>query len=309
MTAAVHAPDRPSLAGIWWQAIRPATLTAAFGPVAVGTALAHHDGRLAPLSALAALLGAVFIQIGTNLYNDYADFEKGADTDARVGPARAVQKGWLTSGQVLVGTVVSFLLAAAFGLYLVLTAGWPILVLGLVSIACGVLYTGGPAPLAYVGLGDLFVMAFFGVAAVCGTYFVQAGNISPEAWLTSLAVGSHATAILVVNNLRDRHTDREAGKRTLVVRFGERFGRGEYALTVVAPYLLVLGLFVRDGATLASAGWLAPIVTLPLAIGGLRRVMKRDGHDLNPELGATGRLGLLFCLALAIGVSLLGGPA
>ncbi len=292
--------------GIWWQAIRPATLTAAFGPVAVGTALAHRDGKLAPLAALAAVLGAVFIQIGTNLFNDYADFEKGADTEERVGPARAVQKGWLTSRQVLIGTVVSFVLAASFGMYLVLTAGWPILALGLVSIACGVLYTGGPAPLAYVGLGDVFVMAFFGVAAVCGTYFVQAGTVSTEAWLTSLAVGSHATAILVVNNLRDRHTDARAGKRTLVVRFGERFGRSEYLVSVVAPYLLVLGLFVRDGAGLSAAGWLAPLITLPLALGGLRRVAAKDGPALNPELGATGRLGLLFSIALAVGVSLLG---
>jgi len=299
MTAA-----QPSAVGIWWQAIRPATLTAAFGPVAVGTALAHEDGRLAPLAALAALFGAVFIQIGTNLYNDYADFEKGADTEARIGPARAMQKGWLTARQVLAGTLLSFIVAALFGLYLVVTAGWPILVLGLVSIACGVLYTGGPAPLAYVGLGDLFVMAFFGVAAVCGTYFVQATSISTDAWLASLAVGSHATAILVVNNLRDRHTDREAGKRTLVVRFGERFGRAEYLVAVIAPYSLVVALFFHHGARLSAAGWLAPLVTLPLAIAGLRRVMRSDGAALNPELGATGRLGLVFSLALALGIAL-----
>ncbi|MEM9874941.1 MAG: 1,4-dihydroxy-2-naphthoate octaprenyltransferase, partial [Myxococcota bacterium] len=156
--------ERPRLVGVWWRAIRPATLTAAVGPVAVGTALAFRDEAAAPLAALAALGGAMGIQIGTNLFNDYADFQKGADTEARLGPARAMQKGWLDARQVLLGTAASFALATAFGIYLVATAGWPIVVLGLVSIACGILYTGGPAPLAYVGLGDLFVMAFFGVA-------------------------------------------------------------------------------------------------------------------------------------------------
>jgi 1,4-dihydroxy-2-naphthoate octaprenyltransferase len=170
---------RPGTLAVWLAAIRPATLTAALGPVAVGTALAAAVGKQHLGAAAAALLGAVFIQIGTNLFNDYADFEKGADTDERVGPARATQRGWLRPGQVLRGSIVSFALAALAGVYLIQLAGLPVVWIGIASVASGILYTGGPAPLAYRGLGDLFVLLFFGVVAVCGTYFVQASSLEP----------------------------------------------------------------------------------------------------------------------------------
>jgi 1,4-dihydroxy-2-naphthoate polyprenyltransferase len=296
----------PSIARAWLLAIRPATLTAALGPVAVGTGLAAADGAFDASVALAALLGATFIQIGTNLYNDYADFKKGADTDERLGPARAVQRGWLGPEQVRAGAAVSFGIASLFGGYLILVAGWPILVIGLLSLLSGVLYTGGPAPLAYTGLGDLFVILFFGFAAVCGTYYAQALALAPATYAGAGAVGLLATAILVVNNLRDRHTDAKAGKRTLVVRFGERFGRREYVLCIVLSYLLVAAVpavSMAQGLTVAW-GWLLPWLTLPLAIHQTRQVLGTDGAALNPHLGGTARVGLLFSLLLALGVTL-----
>lgn len=297
--------DTPSALGAWMQAIRPATLTAAVGPVAVGTGLAVSDRAFDASVALAALLGATFIQIGTNLYNDYADFVKGADTAERLGPARAVQRGWLGPHSVKAGAYVAFAVAAVFGAYLVLVAGWPILVIGILSLVSGVLYTGGPAPLAYTGLGDLFVLLFFGLAAVGGTYYAQALTIVPEAIAGGIAVGLLATAILVVNNLRDRHTDRKAGKRTLVVRFGEAFGRYEYLVCVVGAYLTTIGVVVASSSSGAVAwGWLLPLVSLPLAIIETRRVMAADGAALNPRLGGTARLGLVYALLLALGTSL-----
>ncbi|HHH30993.1 MAG TPA: 1,4-dihydroxy-2-naphthoate polyprenyltransferase, partial [Polyangiaceae bacterium] len=289
--------EAPGAIGAWVQAIRPATLTAALGPVAVGTGLAIADGAFDASVALAALLGATFIQIGTNLYNDYADFMKGADTDERLGPARAVQRGWLGPRAVKVGALLAFAVASLFGAYLIHVAGWPILVIGVLSLVSGVLYTGGPAPLAYTGLGDLFVLAFFGLAAVGGTYYAQAKTIVPEALAGGVAVGLLATAILVVNNLRDRHTDHKAGKRTLVVRFGEAFGRREYVGCIVGAYVtagVVTVATVLRGEP--SWGWLAPLLSMPLAVVETRRVMAADGAALNPRLGGTARLGLIYAL-------------
>ncbi len=284
----------------WLAAIRPATLTAAIGPVAVGSALAAADGAFDVLPAAAALAGALLIQIGTNLFNDYADFVKGADTAARLGPPRAVQRGWLTARQVLGGAMGCFALAVIVGLYLVVHAGWPLVVVGALSVACGFAYTGGPAPLAYTGLGDPFVLAFFGVVAVAGTYFVQALTLTPAVIVSGVAVGAVATAILVVNNLRDRHTDRVAGKRTLVVRFGERFGRIEYVVLLAMAYAVPVALLTAG----ASAGWLLPLLSLPLAARRVRRVLALDGAALNAELAATAQLGLAFNLLLATGVLL-----
>jgi len=297
-TPAAETPN-PSTFQIWWAAIRPATLTAAFGPVLVGSALANAHARFRLGPALAALLGAIFIQIGTNLFNDYADFIKGADTDERLGPDRAAQKGWLSPRQVAMGAIWAFGIATLFGVYLVATAGWPIVAIGLLSITAGVLYTGGPWPLAYVGLGDLFVLLFFGVVAVCGTFYVQALRVTPDVLLASLSVGLFATGILVVNNLRDRHTDIKAGKKTLVVRFGALFARWEYTLLIGGGYLLVLlvALFSRG-----SLGWLLPLLSLPLAWHEVRSVWKKDGADLNDHLGGTAKLGLIFSVLLSLGV-------
>jgi 1,4-dihydroxy-2-naphthoate octaprenyltransferase len=292
----------PSTLRVWMSALRPATLTAAVGPVAVGTALAAAEGRSHVGAALAALFGATWIQIGTNLHNDAADFERGADTAERLGPARATQRGWLSARQVRAAMYASFALATLAGLYLVGLAGWPVVVIGVLSIASAVAYTGGPLPLGYVGLGDAFVLLFFGVVAVCGTYFVQTGTVTLTALLASVAVGTLATAILVVNNLRDRRTDRHAGKRTLVVRFGARFGHVEFVALLVVAYLLPVALFVHGGAT--HLGWLLPLLSLPLAWREARAVLSRDGEALNPHLGGTARVGLLFNLLLALGVAL-----
>ena len=221
---------------IWWKAIRPATLWAGVAPVSVGSALAFADNAFSWGPACVALLGAVLIQIGCNLVNDYSDFESGADDEGRLGPARAAQKGWLSVQALKRGAQITLTLAALTGVYLTYVGGWPILVLGLLSILSAVAYTAGPMPLGYVGLGDLFVMLFFGFGAVAGTYFVQVGSISVHVWPWCWAVGALATAILVVNNLRDRMGDASVGKRTLAVRFGPSFTRFQFTVLVLSAF-------------------------------------------------------------------------
>ena len=213
----------------WLIASRPKTLPAATVPVIVGTAAAFKDNVFQFGPALAALLGALLIQIGANFANDVFDYKKGADTAERLGPTRVTQAGMLSPGQVYAGMVVVFGLATLIGVYLVLVAGWAVILIGVFSILAALAYTGGPFPLGYNGLGDIFVFIFFGLVAVCGTYFVQAGTLGALAWWGALPVGFLATAILVVNNLRDVKTDRIAGKKTLAVRFGESGARAEYA--------------------------------------------------------------------------------
>jgi 1,4-dihydroxy-2-naphthoate octaprenyltransferase len=293
--------SRPSAAKVWLAAIRPATLTAAVGPVAVGTGLAVADHQFHAGPAMAALVGAMLIQVATNLHNDYEDSARGADTDQRLGAPRATQRGWLSAGQVLTGALVAAALALAIGCYLVWVGGWPIVAVGLSALLCGFAYTGGPAPLGYLGLGDLFVFLFFGVVAVAGTYYVQALTVTPSVFWASVGVGTLATAILVVNNLRDRHTDQAAAKRTLAVRFGQRFGRAEYTLLVAVAYLLPFLMWLFD---FAGAGWLLCGLSLPLAWIQIRRVLSTDGAALNPLLGSTARLGLIYSLLLAVGVTL-----
>lgn len=300
-TSAIAAEARPSALKVWLAAIRPATLVAGVTPVVVGTALAAAAGRMHLGAAIAALLGALLIQIGTNLFNDYQDFERGADTEARLGPARATQKGWLTAGQVARGVVVAFAAAVLVGCYLVWLGGWPIVAIGVISVLSGLAYTGGPMPLAYHGLGDLFVIIFFGGVAVCGTYYVQALELTTGPIIASLAVGLMANAILVVNNLRDRPTDIEADKRTLVVRFGDTFGRVEYAIMVLGAYALPVVAWVTGAGGL---GWLLPLASLPLGLLLISVVWRRQGAALNPHLGTTGRLGLLFGVLLSVGVLL-----
>ncbi len=292
---------RPSFGSLWFQAIRPRTLTAAFAPVGVGAGVALSEQAFVWGPVVAALLGATFIQIGTNLANDYFDFKKGADTDQRLGPARVTQKGWVSPAGVAFAAGLAFGLAVVAGVYLVSVAGLPVVGIGVASILSGVLYTGGPWPLGYLGLGDLFVFVFFGPVAVCGTYFVQAGSVSPAAMMASIPVGLLATAILVVNNLRDRHTDALARKRTLVVRFGPRVARAEYVSLVLGPYALLLGLVLGMGY---PAGWLLPCLSVPLAVREIKAVSSLDGAALNPHLGGAARLGMVFGLLLAIGVNL-----
>src|SRR5476649_2583437 len=226
-------------------AARPRTLPAAIAPVLVGTALAGFGHVFHPLRFLAALLGAIFIQVGTNLSNDYSDARRGADSDDRLGPVRVTAGGLVPPKQVLVATYVSFAIAVLAGAYLIAVAGWALLLVGLASILAGVLYTGGPRPYGYEGLGELFVFLFFGIVAVTGSYFVQVQSLPWQAFVCSVPVGLLASAILVVNNVRDLETDRRAGKRTLAVRLGRERTRVLYAsmlalafLTAPLPWLL-----------------------------------------------------------------------
>ena len=291
----------PGSAGAWVLACRPATLTAAVSPVAVGTACAVAAGGFRPLPALAALFGAACLQIGSNLANDVFDFEKGADTAERLGPVRAAQAGLLTPKQLRRGMIVAFALAFTVGIYLTVVAGPAIVVIGLASIASAIAYTGGPYPLGYHGLGDVFVMLFFGFVAVCGTAFVQTGTVPAVAWIASIPVGSIATAILVVNNVRDCETDVRAGKRTLPVRFGRRSGLFEYAALLGAAYLVPALL---AAARVTSVYALLPLLTAPLAVKLVRRVWTDTGRDLNASLVATAKLLFLHSALFAVGIAL-----
>ena len=288
----------------WLLAARPKTLTAAVVPVVVGTGLALGQGVAALWPALAALAGAVLIQIGTNLTNDYYDFHKGADTAERVGPVRVTQSGLIAPGTVLAAAAGCFALAVVVGVYLVFRGGWPFVVIGLLSVLAGWAYTGGPYPLGYHGLGDLFVLVFFGLVAVPGTLYAQAGHLVPAVWPAAVAIGALGTMILIVNNLRDADTDARAGKRTLVVRFGRPFGRAEYltllAVALAAPILLL---------ALGWARWpvLLPLLAVPLALGPVRSVLNETGPALNRTLATTARLQAVYGLLLAAGLWLGGG--
>ena len=293
MTTLSERPDDPR---VWLLASRLATLPAAAVPVVVGTACAATSGDVDLGAAGAALCGALFIQIGTNLANDAYDYESGADTAARRGPVRAAQAGLLSPRHLRIGMIVAFALATLAGLYLTWVAGWPVVVIGLCSIAAGIAYTAGPYPLGYHGLGELAVLIFFGFVAVCGTAFVTTGAVPAIAWWSALPVGALATAILVVNNVRDRDTDAVAGKRTLAVRLGNAVGRAEYVALVAIAYLTLPAL-VAAGRT----PWLLlPLATAPLAIVEVRWLYSHDGADLNRCLRATALLLLGFGATLAI---------
>ncbi|MCC7541286.1 MAG: 1,4-dihydroxy-2-naphthoate polyprenyltransferase [Deltaproteobacteria bacterium] len=287
--------------GAWVLACRPATLAAGVVPVLVGSACATALGGFRVGPAAAALLGALLIQIGTNLANDLFDFEKGADTQERLGPTRAVAAGLLSKRAVGIGAATAFALATACGVYLTAVAGPVVVVIGLASIVSGVAYTAGPHPLAYVGLGDVFVIVFFGFVAVAGTAFVQLGYVPAIAWWAGGAVGALATAILAVNNLRDRITDTKAGKRTLAVRFGRRFAIGEYLALVGVAYAVPVGMWMVGGFGRAV---LLPIVTLPLGIGLAREVVTGEGRALNQTLVGTARLLVAHGILMASGIAL-----
>jgi 1,4-dihydroxy-2-naphthoate octaprenyltransferase len=285
---------------LWAVAARPRTLPAAVAPVLVGTALAGQEGTFKPLRFACALIGSIFIQIGTNLANDYSDARRGADTDDRLGPVRVTAGGLMPPRQVLVGTYVAFGIAVAAGAYLIAVAGWGLLLVGVASIAAGVLYTGGPKPYGYEGLGELFVFLFFGVVAVAGSYFVQMEKLEWQAFALSVPVGLLASAILVVNNVRDVDTDRRAGKRTLAVKLGRAGARRLFAAMLAVAYLSPVAIWAAGGL---SAWILLPLLTLPLAVRLWRIVNTRtDGPSLNGALAATGQLLALFSILLAAGV-------
>jgi 1,4-dihydroxy-2-naphthoate polyprenyltransferase len=283
----------------WILAARPKTLPAALTPVLVGTALAIHDGVFDPLPALAAALGALLLQIGSNFANDYFDYFKGADTPDRLGPTRVTASGLITPADLRWGMVAVFGMAALVGIYLIVVGGWPILAVGVASILAAILYTGGPFPFGYYGLGDLFVFIFFGLVAVCGTYWVQALTLSWPVVMVAIPPGLLVTAILVVNNLRDIETDQRAGKYTLAVRLGRRGTRIEYSILLGAAYLFPLILWLIYAF---SPLVLLPWLTFPLALRLLRQIWREEGRPLNKALAGTAQLGLFFSLALAIGL-------
>ena len=292
--------DKPtSRVSIWLCAARPRTLWAAVSPVLVGTALAIADGGFHRPSALLALVGAMLMQIGTNFSNDYADFKKGADTTLRTGPLRATQAGLVSPRAMKWASLVVFGLAFGVALVLVLRAGWPLAVLGAVSVLAGLGYTAGPRPYGYMGLGELFVLFFFGPVAVAATYYVQMLFLAPYVVVAGLAPGFLAVAVLVVNNLRDREGDALAGKRTLAVRFGPRFARFEYAACLaLTSCVTVLMVLWQTGHTLA----LVSLAICPMAYPALKRIYSgAEGVALNPVLGFTAKLLLYHSILFSLG--------
>lgn len=285
----------------WVIASRPRTLPASIAPVIVGTALAVQAGALKPLAALAALFAALMIQIGSNFANDLGDYRRGTDRLGRVGPTRVTTAGLLAPEQVQMGMYVVFGLAAASGLYLIKLGGWPILIVGILSILAAVAYTAGPLPFGYYGLGDVGTFVFFGLVAVAGTYYVQAHAVTPAVWLSAVSMGALVTAILVVNNIRDADTDRQAGKRTLAVLLGRRGARIEYllmlALAYTVPIILWLGFDMRPWVLL-------PLLTIPLAVWQARAVLTVLGPALNKTLAGTARLAVVYAILFAAGIIL-----
>lgn len=287
----------------WILAARPATLPAAIVPVLVGAAAAFaEDGAFRPLVFAMTLLCSILIQIGTNFANDYSDFLKGADHEGRLGPVRVTQSGLISQSEVKRGIFIAFGFAVLVGAYLAWIGGLPIIAIGILSVLAGLAYTGGPFPLGYNGLGDVFVFVFFGMIAVTGTAFLQTDHWSIFALLLSIPIGLLVTNILVVNNLRDLPTDAAAGKRTLATRIGDRATRVQYALFTVAAYLIVVALSVSQ----PGRRWmLLPLLTVPLAFDLTRGVLGGlSGRDLNLMLKRTSQLLLAFGFLLAIGAAL-----
>src|SRR4051812_25543485 len=285
---------------LWLVAARPRTLPAAVAPGLVGTPLADTEGAFQPLRVVCALIGAGFIQIGTNLADDYSDARRGADTEDRLGPVRVTAGGLMPPRTVLVGTYVAFGVAVAAGAYLVAVAGWQLLLVGIASIAAGVLYTGGPRPYGYEGLGELFVFLFFGVVAVVGSYFVQVERFEWEAFALSVPVGLLAAGILVVNNIRDVDTDRRAGKRTLAVKLGRTGARRLFAAMLLLAFISPIVIWAAGGL---SAWILLALLAAPLAVPLMHVVGTRtDGPSLNGALAACGRLLAIYSILLSAGV-------
>lgn len=299
LVAASASGVKPGSAAAWFLACRPKTLTVSLAPVLLGTALAWHElGSVRWLVFLAAVLGAAGIQIGTNLFNDVGDFLRGTDRPGRIGPARATAEGWLTPRAVLRGAWASFALAFVCGIYLVAVGGWPIVAIGLASLVAGWAYTGGPAPIAYRPLGELFVLIFFGLLAVGGTYYLQSGGISPAAGLLGAMLGLQAAAVITVNNYRDRADDAASGKRTLAVVLGSAGTRLLYAAEVLLPFLLAPALQGLLGPSVWAC-WLA----LPLALRLIGRFWREaPGPGFNRLLAATAGLQLLVAVLLSVGL-------
>ncbi len=295
-------PGTLSSLQIWLIASRPRTLPAAVAPVLVGTALAWTVGPLDWVAFIAASLGALFIQVGTNLSNDYSDARRGADTEDRLGPVRVTAGGLVPPKQVLFATYASFGMAVLCGIYLIIIAGPVLLLIGAASILAGVLYTGGPRPYGYEGFGEVFVFTFFGIVAVTGSYFVQRQALEWEAFVLAVPVGLLASAILVVNNVRDLETDRRAGKKTLAVRLGRANTRRLFAVMVALAYPTAL---IPTLVGSLNAWPVLVVLTIPIAVALVKTVASHtDGPTLNSALARSGLLELAFCLLLTIGLLL-----
>ena len=295
-------PEGISKFDIWLLATRPKTLPAAMAPVVVGCAMAYVQQHFALWPATACLAVALLLQIGVNLANDFFDFSKGIDTEDRLGPVRVTQSGLIAPGRVKSAMTMVFVSSLLPGLYLISIGGWPVVVIGAASIIAALAYSGGPFPLASHGLGDLFVFIFFGLVAVCGTYYVQALDLGPMVVWMGIIVGLLITAILVVNNLRDITTDRNTGKRTLAVMIGKHKTRWEYTVLLAGAYAIPVFLWLGG---FASAWLLLPLATLPLAFLQIRFIRQpSNGPFLNDLLAKTAKLALIFSVLLAIGLIL-----
>ncbi len=284
---------------IWWMAFRPKTLTAAIAPVMIGTAMAYGDGIHHFPSAFLCLFAALTIQTGTNLANDYFDFKKGADTAERIGPTRITQAGLVKPETVRLSFIIAFALSALACGVLVMRAGWPIAVIGIISIISGILYTAGPKPLGYIGLGDIFVLIFFGPVAVGGTYYVQSFEINMAVILAGIAPGLISVAILTINNLRDIASDSKSGKRTLAVRFGKSFAHSEYLTSIIIASLIPVLIYalIADHLPILTAS-----ITVLIAVPAIKTVLtKSDGPSLNNALAFTGKLLLIYSILFSIG--------
>lgn len=295
-TESVSSQKKWSKAQAWCLAIRPKTLPASVAGVITGAGIAIAYGHFQLLPSLAALGVGLLLQIASNLANDVFDYEKGTDTAERLGPIRVTQAGILTPAEVKKGLGISIFLALLLGIYLIRIAGWPAVIIGLSAILAAIFYTGGPFPLGYYGLGDLFVFLFFGLAAVVGTYYVQAKSVAEAAWWMAVPIGLLVVNLLVVNNLRDIPTDRRAGKFTMALLLGEKGSRIEYVLFQMIAYLM-LPVLVHE--RLLPYESLLAWITIPLAVKVSRTVLKETGRKLNQALGATSSLamwyGITFC--------------
>jgi 1,4-dihydroxy-2-naphthoate polyprenyltransferase len=290
----------PGRVKVWLLAARPKTLSAAVVPVMIGTALAAHEPPgITWWVFFCALAGAVLIQVATNLINDVIDFRKGADTVERLGPTRVTQAGLISAESVMQGAWLCLFGAALFGIPLIYRGGWPVIVIGLASIAAAYAYTGGPYPLAYHGMGEIFVMIFFGLVAVGGTFYIHSLQLTPSAILGGVAAGALSTVLLVVNNLRDIETDRRSNKRTLVARFGETFARAEITTFVLVAFVAVTAIAVRRELWWILVTWLAA----PLGVLLVLRVLQSRGAELNRSLAMAGALQWLFGILFVLGSS------
>jgi 1,4-dihydroxy-2-naphthoate octaprenyltransferase len=291
----------PSKIKLWLLAIRPKTLPAAVGPVAVGSAVAFRDGHFAFVPALFCLMGAMFLQIGVNLANDYFDFKNNIDSEERLGPVRVTQSGLILPAEVKRGMIFCLFLASLVFLYLAQQGGLPIVIIGIISVLAALAYSGGPYPLASNGLGEFFVFIFFGLVAVGGSYLVQSGELSWQVLPAAVPPGLLITAIMVVNNLRDIETDRKAGKNTLAVILGHGRTVTEYKLLLLFSYLVPPLMLLTD---VAGIYILLPLLTLPQALALIKRIKREKGALLNELLAGTAKLSLFYSLLFSVGLVL-----